>query len=127
MIARSSLQLSSFQVFDGIGSSTSEVSVEQGSGFMGRRKRRSMAAAVSGHVGTGHEQVLMRHLLAFKDGSKHKESDELKGSQQDSLNQLRWSQTVSILTILGVMVVITLAMLSVILWFRHRQESSHPC
>ena len=68
-IASSSLQLFSFQVFDGIGSSTSEVYVEQGSGFMGRRKRRSMVAAVPGHVGASHEQVLLRHLLAFKDGT----------------------------------------------------------
>ena len=117
------------QVFDGIGSSSSEVYVEQGSSSMGRRKRRSMAATVrSGHVTASHEQVLTRHLLAFKDGSKHlKESDELKGSQLDSEAFNLWSQSVSIFTVLAAMVVIALVMLSVILWFRHRQQSSHPC
>ena len=95
---------------------------------MGRRKRRSIAATVSGHVGASHVQVLTRHLLAFKDGSKHlKESDELEGSQLDSEALNLWSQSVSILTILAAVVVISLVMLSVILWFRRRQQSSHPC
>lgn len=127
-IASSLRQLPSFQVFDGIGSSSSEVHVEQGSaGSMGRRKRRSMTTKVSGHVSASHEQVLTRHLLAFKDGNKHsKESDELEDSQlQDSLNM--WSRCVSILTVLAAMVVVALLILSVVLWFRRRQESSLPC
>lgn len=113
-------------MFDGRGSTSSEVYVEQGSGSMGRRKR-SMAATVYGDVSASHEPVLTRHLLAFKDGSKHlKESDELEGSQLDS-EALNWSQSVSILTILAAVVVIALVMLSVIFWFRRRQQSSHPC
>ena len=117
--------LSDVQVSDGVGASTSEVYVEQGN-FMGRRRRRNAAAATQRRVSAGHEQVLMRHLLALSSDTRNIDKKEpLEQPQENSLN--RWSQSVSFLTIIAALLVVAIVTMSVVVWAGRRRQTAHPC
>ena len=120
--------LKHLQVFDGEGTSSSEVYVEQGA-FSGRRRRRSLPAAASQsslHSSAKHEQVLTRRLLSLKEEDRSNDFLDSALEHKESLGS-HWPQNVSVYTIVGVLVVsfVVLAV-SVVVWARRRQKSGHP-
>ena len=98
--------------------------MEEGSGMSGRRRRRSVATSVQGHVSASHEQVLRRHLLTVNEANRNTREDNEQGRPQVE-DVASGSLSVTVLVCLVVLLAAAVAS-SVYLVVSRRSKSTQP-